>query len=1047
MDIVKFSIKRPVVVIVGILLVLLFGFISLSKMPYQLTPTVTKPLISVKTTWPGATPYEIEREIIEPQERVLKGVANLTKLESSSKNSIGEITMEFKIGTDLGDSMLLVSNKLNEVKSYPENVDKPVINTSGESTSPVIWMLLKAMEGNERNLDEYRSFFEEEVSQSLERIDGVSELFFPGGTDRELHITVDSDKLAAYKIPISLLISSIRGENVNISAGNMDIDRKSYRIRTTSEFKNIEDIQNRVIRSDGERIIYFKDVATVSHGYADPKVFIKHNNKQGLVVGVRPVPGTNILDLTNEVEQVVFSLNDGILKDQNVYLEWVYDQRRYINGALELVKQNIAIGGVLAMIVLFIFLRSFSSTVIVSMAIPISIIGTFTVMNFLDRSLNVVSMAGISFAVGMLVDSAIVVLENIDRHRKMGKNFFHSAYDGTREVIGAIIASVLTTIAIFIPILTIEEEAGQLFKDIALAATSAVTISLFVSMSVIPMLSYQILRFFGKEKEHKRGALQNFGLKLVEFIVGLVRSATKSNLRRVITVVVFTTVAIFGSYKMFPKMEYLPQGNENLIINILIPPPGLSYEERKNIGEHVFAMNDKYFAKDDEQQETIDGIPPIRDMFFVGADGFVLFGARSTIEDRASELIPQFMKTIYSIPGMFGISMQRGIFERGLGKGRTIDVDISGSDLNKIVTVSGVMFGMMKKQMPEGTQIRPQPSIEMQYPEVRIIPDSQKLKAVGLSALDFGVAIDVLMDGRIIGDFKEDGKEKIDLILKSKKEDINTPEELYFSDIYTPQKDVVPISSLSQLERGYGITEIRHLERARTITLQVTPPKSMALEEAMSMVEDKLVPALHSQGMMDGVKVSLSGSADQLTVTRKALEGGFILAVVIIYLLMAALYSNFVYPFIIIFTVPLAVLGGFVGLFLVNAFVGAQALDILTMLGFIILVGIVVNNAILIVYQAINNIRERAFEHYDAVMDAVRTRLRPIYMSTLTSIFGMLPLVLSPGPGSEIYRGLGAVILGGLALSSLFTIFVIPALLLFFIKMEKSVEDIEEKKD
>jgi HAE1 family hydrophobic/amphiphilic exporter-1 len=390
---------------------------------------------------------------------------------------------------------------------------------------------------------------------------------------------------------------------------------------------------------------------------------------------------------------------------------------------------------------------------------------------------------------------------------------------------------------------------------------------------------------------------------------------------------------------------------------------------------------------------------------------------------------------------MFGISNQAGIFQTRLGRGRTIDVDISGEDINQIVQATGAMFGMVSNAIPEA-QIRPIPSLELLFPEVRILPDRERLKAAGMSARDLGILLDILMDGREIGDFKQEGEKKIDLVVMASERDITTPEELYTSLVVTPGGDVVPVSSLSGLQRTEGLTEIRHLERQRTVTLQVTPPFAMPLQEAMEIIEGKIIPQLKAQGMLRGMDITLSGAADKLTETRVALQWNFLLAAFITYLLMSALFGNFIYPLIILFTVPLAAAGGFIGLRLVNILITPQPLDILTMLGFVILIGVVVNNAILIVHQALNFIRYHGMDYREAVVESTRTRLRPIYMSAFTSIFGMLPLVVAPGPGSELYRGLGSVVLGGLALSTIFTIFVIPALLIFFIRMEKVKKEI-----
>ena len=1030
MDLIKASITKPVTVIVGVILVVLFGLIGLQFLPYQLTPDVTEPEITVTTLWPGATPYEIEREIIEEQERVLKGIPGLVEMESSSFNNQGTVTLKFRIGTDIDDALLRVSNKLNEVPSYPENVEKPVINATGAATSPVIWIIFKKADDNPNSIRTYRTYFEDEVRQYLERVEGVADLFIGGGTEKQMHIIVKPEKLAAYGLTIDDVIRVLRAENVNVSAGSMDVGRRGYRIRTVAEFNGIEEIKRTVIRSTGQRRITVADVAQVGFGYERRLVSMIHNEREGMAIGVKPEPGANILEMTDRVEQVVQWLNQEKLKPQKVYLDWVYDQRPYIRSAIDLVKMDVLIGGVLAVAALLIFLKSVTATVVIATAIPISIIGTFIFLFALGRNLNVITLAGISFAVGILVSNAIVVLENIDRHRKMGKTPTDAAYDGAREVWGAILNTTVSTIAVFLPVIFVKEEAGQLFKDIAIAVSCAVTFSLFVSVTVIPMLSQKLFSVSKGKKRLNLDFLNVIGDALVRPLMKILSWVLRTWKTRVLTVSSLVAVAILITVLLLPKMEYLPQGNRNLVINILIPPPGLSYEEREEIGQQIFRSAKPYFDKDHE------GYPGIENMFYVGSEQIMLFGAISTHEQRAGELIPLFMGIINTIPGVFGVSSQAGIFQTSLGRGRTIEVDLSGDDLNRLVQVAGAMFGVIKKEIPEA-QIRPIPSLELLYPEVRFVPERDRLKALGMSANDFGIALDVLMDGREIGDFKQEGQKKIDLVLKASEREIATPEELYQSLIATPGGKVVPVSSLSELVRTQGLTEVRHLERRRTITLQVTPPFTIPLQESMETIEQKIIPSLKNQGMLQGIDVRQSGVADKLTETRKALQWNFVLAAVITFLIMAALFENFIYPLIIMVTVPLGAAGGFIGLKLVSLLIAPQPFDILTMLGFVISLGIVVDNATLIVYQALNNVRDYGMGHKEAVLDSVKTRLRPIYMTTTTSVLGMLPLVIAPGPGSELYRGLGSVVLGGIIFSTLFTVYVIPALLMFVIRMEK----------
>jgi HAE1 family hydrophobic/amphiphilic exporter-1 len=1032
MDIIKFSLNKPVSVAVGVLLILLFGILALNELPQQLTPNVTEPKISVTTTWPGASPHEIEQDIIDEQELVLKNTPGLVEYEAISQDNKGTITLTFRIGTDINKAMLDVTNKLSEVDRYPENVEKPVIKATGESTSPVIFTMLRTVEGNPADIDTYKTYLENEIREHFERIPGVAELFLRSGTEEQMQIILDVKALAKYRLSMDDIIAKIQRHNNDVSAGSLDIDRRTYRIRTTAQFRSPESIRELILLSDNNQEVRLKDVAMVAYGYAPLESISMIEGVKGLIIGVKPDSDANIIELTNAVEAMVKRLNATQLKPMGLYIQWLHDKRAYINGSIELVKQNILIGGLLAVAVLLLFLRSLSSTAVVALAIPVSIIATFIILEMMGRTLNTISLAGISFSVGMLVDSAIVVLENIDRHKKMGKTFFNAAYDGTSEVWGALIASALTTVAVFLPIIFLQDEAGQLFKDIAIAVTAAVSFSLFVSISVIPMLWSQLMRLHPSdahtEREHP-GLLVRFGITLSDKIMKLVKIALHTRLSRLLTVGLLSFLSVVSVVLLFPKMEYLPEGNRNLIFNIMIPPPGLSYEEKKEVGDAIYKRLEPYVGQEK------DGYPAIERQFYVAAGDFMLFGVISEDPSRVSELIGLLQPIVNSFPGIFGITKQAGVFEQGIGKGRTIDIDISGERIETIAQTGGMLFGELRKAMPKA-QIRPVPSIELLFPEIRIIPDEPRLKRLGMDTYSLGIIADVITQGRKIGEFKREGVSKIDMILKADQESAKTPEDLYYSLVATPSGELVAFDSLARLDRTTGISEIRHFNGKRTITLQVTPPPTVTIQEGMELLQQEILPRLKDEGKLEGVTVALSGTADKLTETVGAMQINLVLAVIITYLLMSALFGNFVYPVVILITLPLAAAGGFIGLSLTNAFVAYQPLDILTMLGFIILVGIVVNNAILIVHQALNLIRNEGMANEEAVIESTRSRLRPIFMSSLTSLFGMLPLILAPGPGSEFYRGLGSVITGGLAFSTLFTIFVIPSLLMFFIGME-----------
>ncbi|MBL4730613.1 MAG: efflux RND transporter permease subunit [Sulfurimonas sp.] len=1046
MNIIDISIKKPVSVFVGIILILMFGLVSLTQLPYKLTPNVIEPEIGVVTLWPGATPSEVERDIVEKQEEQLKSTPGLVGYKATASDNISEITLTFEIGTDMNKALLEVSNKLNQVENYPQNVQKPIIQSAGSNASPTIWMGFVATKGNDRDIDTYLTYLDNEVKEKFERVKGVASIFVPGGTKDELHIKLFPQRLAAHGLTIEAVATAIENENIDTAAGTVDIDRRTYRVRTSARFTSIEEFEEMVLFNDGEKSIRLGDVAEISKGYEKVIANILQSSgeslNKALIYGIRMDPSANIVDTTNRVEEVVKHLNAKVLPEHDIYLDWYYDQRGYIQGAIDLVQQNIAIGAVLAIITLLLFLRSFLPTAVVSAAIPISIVATFIVLNSMDRSLNTISLAGISFAVGMLLDSAIVVLENIDRHLKMGKKPFDAAHDGTVEVWGALVASALTTIAVFLPVIFLESEAGQLFKDIAIAVTAAITFSLFVSISVIPMFWTQLIKLSSSSHDKEYEVVQkpdsflvSMAKKIASFFMNTVIWSLQRRMNQFIIILLMGSISIITIMLLFPKMEYLPQGNQNLIMNILIPPPGLSENEKKDIGHKIYEHMKPHY------KEEVDGIPPIANSFYVSFGDLIIQGMISKEETRATEYIPFMMPVINSFPGVFGISLQSGVFEQGIGEGRNIDIDISGQDISKLTQIGGMLFGIILQEL-KGAQVRPIPSIELLFPEALIIPDRNALVNVGMNSRSFGFTADVLLDGRKISEYTQDGKKSIDIILKSQDALINSPEALYLTQIATPKAGLVPMSELSQLKHTTGITKIRHVEGKRTITLQVTPPTSMTLEESVEKLEAILQEKVPKSMLENGTTVRLAGKADKLAQTIESMKWNLVFALAIIYLLMSALFGSFVYPLVILFTVPMATAGGFIGLKLTNMFVAPQPLDVLTMLGFIILIGIVVNNAILIVHQSLNNIRSQAMNSKEAIVEATRSRLRPIFMSSLTSVFGMLPLVLIPGPGSEFYRGLGSVITGGLAFSMLFTILVTPALmyLMLSISSQKQTE-------
>ena len=1043
MKIVEASIRSPVSVTVGVLLVALFGMLALLRIPVQMIPDVERPMVYVSTIWPGASPEEIETEIVQEQEEQLKTLEGLVRMTSTSLRSSGSVSLQFQTGSDIDAALLRVNNKLQQVPEYPQNALKPVVSTSafGGAEEATVWFDLSAREGVDIEIAKQWDFVDQVVQPALERVPGVAASGGFGGRDRELRVIVEPRALAARGLTLAEVGRVLDAENRDVSAGDFDEGKRTYLVRTVGEYTSPEDVENVVLAWRDNAPVYVKDVARVVLDFKDPSAEVRNIQGQSIAVNITRQKGTNALVVMEGIREVVDRLNVGPLAERGLVMRVSFSDSDYIEEAIDLVQRNIMIGGALAIVTLLFFLRSFSSTLVIGLAIPVSVIGTFLAMSLLGRNINVVSLAGLAFAVGMIVDASIVVLENIYRHQQLGKNRRQAAYDGAREVWGAVLASVLTTVAVFLPVFFVQDEAGQLFRDIAVAVSAAVLISLVVSITLIPSLAARVLNAVQRSDSddpdggatsggwrHLWG-LTSVGDSLSKGIGNLVYRLSGSVVLRLAMIVALVGGAVGLAVGLMPPTEYLPTGNQNFIIGMLIAPAGYNVGEYASIADTVGNRLRPYFNVDPDSPEAaaLDG-PPLDQFFYVSMGGMVFMGARvdPRAADRAHEAVATLQSALSSIPGMIPVVQQMSIFDTGAELGRGINIDLTGPDLETLLALGGRVFNAVLATVP-GAQAQPIPSLELGNPEVRVVPDRERAAELGLSAQDVGFMLNALIDGVKVSEYQFEGR-AIDLVLRGESRYTDhRSQDVEHLIIATPSGRSVTIGDVGRVVATSGPQQIQRIERQRAVTIRVIPPPEMALGTAMTLVDEQVLAPLRRDGSIGGAyTATLAGSADKLTETRRALQNNFILALVVTYLLMAALFESFLYPFVIMFSVPFAAVGGFLGLWAVNAFIGYQALDVVAMLGFVILIGIVVNNAILIVHQTLNYIRERELSHRDALREAVSDRIRPIFMSTITSVMGMAPLILFRGAGSEIYRGLGSVVVGGLIVSTVFTLLLVP---------------------
>lgn len=1061
MDIIRFTIDNPVKIAVGVILVCLFGVLAVFQIPIQLTPNVDQPRVQVTTRWPGKNALEVEKEIVDRQEEKLKGVSNLRKMTSTSVEGQAQVTLEFFVGTDRDRALQEVDEKLNQVSGYPAQVERPeIVAADAALENPIAWILFESTDG--KDVSTYRDFVWDDIKPVLERVEGLASVNVFGGREREVQVQVNPALLAGRGVTMEEFRLALLRENINVAAGTMQQGKREFVWRLEGEFSDTSQVLNTVIAYRGGGPVRVSHVADVVVTHEKARAMVRSKGNPVLAIPAYRETGANVIRVMNGLRKQIEKVNNEILlgRDLKLTLTQVYDETVYINSAIDLVRNNIFIGGGLALIVLVAFLRSGRATSVVAVSIPISVIGTFLAVTLLGRSMNVVMLSGMAFAVGMVVDNAVVVLENIYRHKQMGKSGFQAAYDGGSEVWGAILASTLTTMAVFIPVIFIEEEAGQLFRDIAIAISAGVGLSLLVAVLVIPTLSARVL---GRAKAVAPATFasrkRSFALLVADF-VGLIN---RSVILRLAVIVLFVAGSLIGARKLMPPSDYLPSGNRNLVIGFVITEPGLAVDEYRQLAMEVEDHLRPYWeaepgspeaaALPPVQLETVPGEfrqvePALIDSFFIGTfQGMCFMGATSKDDARVSPLVPimtsavmQSSRAIGAIPAFFQTSLFGGI-----GGGNTVEIEIRGEDLDQVTQGAGqVLVQCMQRQLGFP---RPDPlNFDLLRPEIQAVPDRVRAADVGMTVQDLGFILAAAVDGAYIGEFQLGG-DKVDLKVIFTGHADAAVNSIAQVPVYTPSGHVVPLSSLVNFEEVGAPQQVNHIEEMPGIRLEVRPQQGVAIETAMEQIQ-AIIKDLRDGGQLSpGVFVSLAGNADKLTQTRAAMFGawtGFnpgsilslvqsrgFLALLVVYLLMSALFESFIHPIAILLTVPLAMVGGFAGLRIVHWWssrdpvLPIQQLDVVTMLGFVILLGIVVNNAILIVHQTLNNLKQ-GMEPAGALHESVRTRVRPIFMTAFTSVGGMLPLALMKGPGSELYRGLASVMVGGLLVSTLFTIILVP---------------------
>lgn len=1044
----QFVIKNGVIVTVVILIVCLFGSLAIFRVPVQMIPDLDVRAVTVRTHWPGATPQDIEKEIIIEQEEYLRAIPGLERIISTAKTGSATIELEFSHGTDINDVMIRVNNALSQVASYPENVDQPRILTSSFSSTSFMYFRIQPLPDNPKNVDMtlMLDFIEDTVKTQLEQVSGVSQADIWGGTKRQIRIFVDPIKLAERHISLNELRQAIRKRNQDISGGDLDSGKRRYLLRTIGRFRNIDDIEKMVIARRGDTLIHLHDVGHAELDRYETRVKAFANGRPNITVGIRRETGANVIEVMDAVMFKVAELNKTMLNPNGLQMELTSEDVQYIRSAVSVVVQNLIIGAFLASAVLFLFLRSFSATLLGASGIPVCTIAAFIGLLITGRTINVISLAGVAFAIGMTLDNSIVVLENIYRHLNLGKQRFQAALDGVREVWPAILASTLTTVFVFVPVVFVAQEAGQLYSDIAIAIAASIVVSMLVAITVIPSacsryLTAPVMSGSG-HCDKKRGTplLNVWASRCSENILRFIDWLLHGFMRRLVSLGVILVIASGVIFGLMPKAEYLPEGEESKTFSFMFAPPGYNLNEMLSVVDEMHAWLVPYLQDDPDRFARGDSpVPALKFIVAYARGESNLFIIETKRRDQIDDLIKVLSKKFADVPGMISFSSRGSIFASNLGGTRSINLDISGPELEPLFETGQKVFDKAKDTFDQ-PQVRPQPSnLTMGQPLLEVHPNWERAAELGFNVEELGYLIWAFSDGAYIDEFFL-GDKKIDMFLYSTAGSLQSPEHIDNLTVYSPKGEVVPLSSVARIVETVNTETIRRVDGERTVTLSIVPPSSIPLETAVETVQREIIQDMRQSGdIPEGVRVQISGASDRLAATREALAENFLVAVLISYLLMVAIFKHWGYPFVIMTTVPLGISGGIVGLWLFNYlgshldFLGLppihQSFDMLTMLGFLILIGTVVNNPILIVEKALNNVRDNGLAPVPAIIDSVRLRLRPIIMSSVTTILGLSPLVFLPGEGTELYRGIGIIVLFGILFSTMVTLIFMPVLL------------------
>jgi HAE1 family hydrophobic/amphiphilic exporter-1 len=1027
--VIRAAIGNPHAVFVGVMILVIFSVLAYINIPVQLKPEIEPLEYSVRTSYPGASALEVEDQITNKLEKELAALSDLYLLTSDSNEGESRINLTFSEQAESQEILFNIISAVEGVRDLPDAAERPRISRSNAFGDVILW---SAVMGS-ADVNEKYDAIDELVLPALLRVGGVGGAILSGGEERRIIVEPDLKKMAARGISITELSRVLSLENRDARGGLLDEGERRFTVRTTGRFRNLADVSNAVIRSGPGGDILLSDIASVIDGRRQATSLVRVNGQPALSLRIEKQSGANTVKAIEGVEEVYAHYNELFAQQgRDINIQILSSDKTYVEEGIHLVWHDLLIGALLASLVLALFLRAGRPILITVLSIPISLISVFLVLLAMDRSVNIIALAGLAFAVGLVVDDAIVALENIERHMtELGKTPQQAAQDGVEEVWSAVLSITLVRIAVFIPIMLNTTEAGLLFKDIAIAIVASVLVSLIVTLSVVPSFAALLLR---SESSRKRLETTNPALHrtlsvielrwLGDFVQHYYERFTKwachssgagHNLGR-LGLLAAVALLWLASFALLPAASYLPNGSQGFILcraqALVGQRPDVSIEAFEPLVQAALA-------------------DPRVDSVFSIAGGFTAVGVR--LRDGMST--PQNIEEVTAILRKAGNELSGFIYVRPGQRSifritdKQFSLEITGPELE---TLNQIAAELQRELLARPDIVEPgQSAVRSSYvegvPELRVQIDPYRARALGFYLSDVATVVESMVAGRQVSTFTEAGRE-YDLEIQGDPEVINSRDRLGSVLLQAPDGRLVRLDEIADISEGTGPTSVRHFNRDRSIELTVNSRAELPTQTALDLTEREVViPMLAT--LPDGYSISFGEAADKLRTTFQSLIFQGLLAVVIIYLLLVALFRSFYYPFVVLITIPLAWSGSFLAIALAYRISnGVVQFDVLGMLGLIIMSGIVAANAILIIAQMLN-FREEGHSSNEALQKSSASRLRPIMMTVLAAVFGMMPLALGQGSGSELYRGLGIVVVGGLISSTIFTLLIVPTMM------------------